>query len=1126
MLPHLGRAARAFAFAAIAVVPLLTATVAYASEAGNGRVTLDDVSTTAPDGTKFVIKHAEFVNTNLDRGEVEKLLTGVQGNERLALLGKLKAERISIPSMEVFEKGGGVFHLHGFEAVDVDSGKFGAISFADIDGSGADPAEKTIFKLGAFRATDLDFARALNADGKAPNPFHIARLSTLDLKSLDLVAPDNESAGRTLHLAVASFHLDGAYDGDIPKEVAAAVQGLVLQTAPGSQFATQLAMFGYSRLEFSAAIKAHYDTNRKALELEDFTLDAPQAGAIDLKASFGGVDLAKLVGDESARRQALLAMSLASLDVSLANTGLFEKALAFFAKQQGATPDALKQKLLTTTIQAAPLFLGAGPESTKNAEELRKFIESPNALAISVKARGGPLKATDLQSAPNPITITSALQISILANPPDKPVASLPANPPEKPVGLAPAPKTSQAGDKSDVILDDFTSASADGTKIVIKHAEFEKTNLERDEVEKLLALDQSPDDKLALIRKLKAEKISIPSIEVIDRNRNAIQLRDFKANDVDSGQAGALSVSAIDGAVEGDASNQKIVFHSGALGLKVLDFSGTLTAAFQKRAVVPLPRLAAIDLQSFDLVVPTTEHDVAMTLHLAFGSFEFHCSYDGEVPRQSSVALGGLVIESSPGSEIANSLAMFGGPRVELSASIAAHYEADTKALAFDDLSIHGARIGDLTLKARFGDVEPTLFIGSDADRAQALLGSSFASIEGKFVDAGLSESLLAFLAQKRNTTPEGLRRQLFVELTGAGLPALGGGPDSLKVVAEALTFVQQPKSLTVTIKAKDAPLTISEIATAKEPAAVASKLQISALANAAAKAIASPVAKAPDEPPESTVVSAPERPAAPAVAKELDRPVASLAPAPTEKPATVSRPERRVALVVANAAYRGAPLGNPTVDADIVAASLASIGFDVKVSKNLDLGAFDTAVNAFAEDAKGADVAVFYFAGHGFTVSEGVRPVSVLMSISADVAASSERVLKAGGIPLDEIVGSLAGQARATLVFVDACRNDPRVSRAVGGKGRGFDRLEPVVGGSLFIGLSTRLGETAQDGDVGKGSPFARAFAATMQAKGVRVDDAFRLLRDAVKAETDGKQIPDVVQDDLPNGALTLAR
>ena len=240
----------------------------------------------------------------------------------------------------------------------------------------------------------------------------------------------------------------------------------------------------------------------------------------------------------------------------------------------------------------------------------------------------------------------------------------------------------------------------------------------------------------------------------------------------------------------------------------------------------------------------------------------------------------------------------------------------------------------------------------------------------------------------------------------------------------------------------------------------------------------------------------------------------------------ASTALADKRVALIVANADYKGAALQNPTFDADLVATSLQNIGFVVKVVKNADLGTFDAAVTAFADDAQGAEVALFYFAGHGFTVNEGIRPVSMLMSTSADVTSDSDRVLRSGGIALDEIVGSLVGKARATLVFVDACRNDPRVSRAVGGQSRGFAPLGPVQGGAVLIGLSTRLGTVARDGVAGMGSPFARAFAANIQKKGVRIDDAFRLLRDSVKSETHGDQLPDIVQDDLPNGAITLVR
>jgi len=231
----------------------------------------------------------------------------------------------------------------------------------------------------------------------------------------------------------------------------------------------------------------------------------------------------------------------------------------------------------------------------------------------------------------------------------------------------------------------------------------------------------------------------------------------------------------------------------------------------------------------------------------------------------------------------------------------------------------------------------------------------------------------------------------------------------------------------------------------------------------------------------------------------------------------------QKRVALVVANASYKNATLDNPLVDADLVSEGLKKVGFDTLVVKDADLAQFDSALRDFGERARGADIALFYFAGHGFAVNDGVKPVSLLMSTSAEVTSPSERVLRAGGIPLNDIVEILGGQAKSTLIFVDACRNDPRVSRGIGA-GRGFNRIDPIQGSNLFIGLSTRLGDVAADGVAGKGSPFARAFAADIRISGLRVDDFFRQVRDSVRSETAGRQVPDVLQDDLPQGALVL--
>ena len=235
------------------------------------------------------------------------------------------------------------------------------------------------------------------------------------------------------------------------------------------------------------------------------------------------------------------------------------------------------------------------------------------------------------------------------------------------------------------------------------------------------------------------------------------------------------------------------------------------------------------------------------------------------------------------------------------------------------------------------------------------------------------------------------------------------------------------------------------------------------------------------------------------------------------------LSPPGRRVALVVANGAYREAPLTNPTVDAGIVADSLKKIGFVVTVKKDLDLDGFEQAISEFAETTRGAEIALFYFAGHGFSVADGGHQENLLMATSANFSAKTALALEGGGEPLDHVEETIIGRARATLIFIDACRNIPALaSRGFGS--RGFTPLNASNLEGAYVVLSTRVGQTAEDGAGGQGSPFARAFASVLPTPGLRIEDAYYRMREQVRRETSGVQVPDSIRSDLPEGGVVL--
>ena len=200
-----------------------------------------------------------------------------------------------------------------------------------------------------------------------------------------------------------------------------------------------------------------------------------------------------------------------------------------------------------------------------------------------------------------------------------------------------------------------------------------------------------------------------------------------------------------------------------------------------------------------------------------------------------------------------------------------------------------------------------------------------------------------------------------------------------------------------------------------------------------------------------------------------------------------------------------------------------LKRIGFAVTVKTNVDLDGFEQALSDFAAASKGADVALFYFAGHGFSVAADGIQQNLLMTTSSNFQAKSEIALRQGGEPLDHVEETVIGRARATLIFIDACRNVPALAhRGIGS--RGFAPIDPSSAEGAYVVLSTRQGKTAEDGEAGQGSPFARAVAATLPTAGLRIEDAAARIRKKVREETSDAQDPDVVRSDLPEGGVVL--
>ena len=214
------------------------------------------------------------------------------------------------------------------------------------------------------------------------------------------------------------------------------------------------------------------------------------------------------------------------------------------------------------------------------------------------------------------------------------------------------------------------------------------------------------------------------------------------------------------------------------------------------------------------------------------------------------------------------------------------------------------------------------------------------------------------------------------------------------------------------------------------------------------------------------------------------------------------------RVALVIGNSAYEHTdPLRNPGNDAAGMAAALGRLGFEVVLGTDLDLDGFYDKLGEFDEASRGADVTLFFYAGHGLQVQgkNWLAPV--------DAKLGSKLDLKRGAVELDTVLEHMRGTTK--LVYLDACRNNPLagdLARTMGlsrtaATRRGLARVRS--GSGTLIGYATAPDDVAADGE-GRNSPFTEALLAHIETPGLSVNDMFGDVSQAVSRATGGRQVP----------------
>ncbi len=263
--------------------------------------------------------------------------------------------------------------LQGFGA-----GKIGGLHLRDFSLAGPTA------KLGVGSA-DLG---AITIPEKASDSRISARPGKLDLGAITMEVAAKDATPLKLTIGHVALAQEGGPSA-IPSTGSATVDNLGLDLAPGGTLTHALSEMGYQHATVSGAFTSSYDAGAQELTIHKLSLNDPAMGSLELTLRLANVSPDLLSTDPQAAQASAIAVLAKTLDLKIANAGLFDKALALKAQQDGISVAAERAFGVDLFRNKLPVMLGEGQGIKTIGDAVAKFIADPKTLHVSLGSKDG-----------------------------------------------------------------------------------------------------------------------------------------------------------------------------------------------------------------------------------------------------------------------------------------------------------------------------------------------------------------------------------------------------------------------------------------------------------------------------------------------------------------------------------------------------------------------------------------------------------------------------------------------------------------------------------------------------------------------------------------------------------------
>ncbi|WP_336488840.1 hypothetical protein [Methylobacterium nigriterrae] len=205
----------------------------------------------------------------------------------------------------------------------------------------------------------------------------------------------------------------------VPTASRISLTGLTLpaSTVAGVPGLGSLAAYGYQDLDLNVVADTAWDEAKRELALKEVSVSGKDMGTLRLAGTLGGISPEMFDPDAAVSGLAMLSATAKAVDLTIENTGLFERFIAAQSKVLSLKPDELRQEYVTASVLGVPVILGNSPAARAIGAAMGQFVAKPGRLSVSARAKDAAgLGVADLSTAASPGAVLDKLEVDARAN--------------------------------------------------------------------------------------------------------------------------------------------------------------------------------------------------------------------------------------------------------------------------------------------------------------------------------------------------------------------------------------------------------------------------------------------------------------------------------------------------------------------------------------------------------------------------------------------------------------------------------------------------------------------------------------------------------------------------------------